>query len=260
MDKSQKEARRRQEDMALNRGLIWVGAAIVLELLLLLINKYYVDLYTTAQSINLAMALRTGMRAVRIIGLAGVFVCGGWIWLSLKSRSSVTVPFIFLTACGVLSFCCHIIVTFYSTGLRMLFLLVPGWAALALVYYLYQREFFFSAFVCGLGVVALWLVRHRNDSPVTLYVFLVLVAAVLVAGGVLMNCLRRNEGELSLLGQKLRILPKDAGYAVLLATAAVNAAVAVLALAMGPTAAYYLMYVLVAWLFGLLVYYTVKMM
>ena len=37
MDKKQREARRHQEDMALNQGLLWVGAAIILEFLLLLI-------------------------------------------------------------------------------------------------------------------------------------------------------------------------------------------------------------------------------
>ena len=30
MDKKQKEERRHQEDVALNKGLVWVGAAIVL--------------------------------------------------------------------------------------------------------------------------------------------------------------------------------------------------------------------------------------
>ena len=41
MDKNQREERRRQEDIALNRGLLWVGAAILMELLLMLVNKYY---------------------------------------------------------------------------------------------------------------------------------------------------------------------------------------------------------------------------
>ena len=42
MDKNQREARRRQEDKAFNRGLLWVGGAIVLELLMLLVNRYYI--------------------------------------------------------------------------------------------------------------------------------------------------------------------------------------------------------------------------
>lgn len=260
MDKRQKEERRRQEDIALNRGLAWVGAAIVLELLLLLINKYYVDINTTAQSVNIALALRTGMRAVRVIALIGVLLCAGWTWVNVKNNTKTAVSVIMLIACTALSFCTHIIVSFYDSGLRMLFLLVPAWAALALVYYLYQREFFISACFSGLGVVALWLIRHRSASPVTAYAFLAVMALVLAGGGILLNRVRQDQGELTVLGRKLRILPKDAGYMPILITAAVNAAAVILALAMGLTAAYYLIYLLIAWLFGLLVYYTVKMM
>ena len=46
MDKNQREERRRQEDIALNRGLLWVGAAILMELLLMLVNKYYINYYS----------------------------------------------------------------------------------------------------------------------------------------------------------------------------------------------------------------------
>ena len=40
MDFNEKEERRRQEDMALNRGLLWVAGAIVLELLLMFVKRY----------------------------------------------------------------------------------------------------------------------------------------------------------------------------------------------------------------------------
>ena len=40
MDKDQKQARQHQEDAALNRGLLWVAGAIVLEFLLMMVNKY----------------------------------------------------------------------------------------------------------------------------------------------------------------------------------------------------------------------------
>ena len=43
MDYNEREARRRQEDRDLNRALIWVGAAIVLEFLLVLVNRYYIN-------------------------------------------------------------------------------------------------------------------------------------------------------------------------------------------------------------------------
>ena len=47
MDYNEREAQRRQEDRDLNRALIWVGAAVVLEFLLSLINKYYINFRTT---------------------------------------------------------------------------------------------------------------------------------------------------------------------------------------------------------------------
>lgn len=260
MDKNQREERRRQEDIALNHGLIWVGAAIVLELLLLLVNKYYINFYTSAESVNLALAIGKVLTAVRIIFLAGVAVCAVWIWLSLKKRARLAPAVIMLIACAALLFCAHIIISFNDSGVRMLFMLVPAWAALALVYYLYQREFFVCAAASGMGVVAMWLIRHQGGHQLTVYIFLVLMAAVLVVGAVLVSQLRKAQGAWKGADRTVQVFPKNANYALILGTAAANAVVVVLSLVLGGTIAYYLMYVLAAWLFGLLVYYTVKMM
>ena len=43
MDKKQREARRHQEDIALQRGLLWVVGAVVLEALLVLVNRFYIN-------------------------------------------------------------------------------------------------------------------------------------------------------------------------------------------------------------------------
>lgn len=69
MDKNQREERRRQEDIALNRGLLWVGAAILMELLLMLVNKYYINYYSTVESHNMVYAFDAGLKAVRIVAL-----------------------------------------------------------------------------------------------------------------------------------------------------------------------------------------------
>ncbi len=260
MDKNQREERRRQEDIALNRGLIWVGAAIVLELLLLLVNKYYIQFYTTQESIYLATAIENGLKVVRIISLAGVALCAVWIWLNLKKRAKLAPPVIMLIGCTALLFCTHVTLSFNDAGVQMLFLLVPAWAALALAYYLYQREFFLCAAFTGMGVVALWLIRHQGGHQLTLYVFLLLMALVLVAGGVLLSQVRKTQGAWKMGERTIHVFPKDANYALILGTAVANVAALVLGLALGGTVSYYLMYVLVAWLFGLLVYYTVKMM
>ena len=260
MDKNQREERRRQEDIALNRGLIWVGAAIVLELLLLLVNKYYIQFYTTQESIYLATIIGNVLKGVRIISLIGVVLCAVWIWLNVKKRTKLAPPVIMLIGCTALLFCTHVTLSFNDSGVQMLFILVPAWAALALAYYLYQREFFLSAAFTGMGVVALWLIRHQSGHQLTLYVFLVLMALVLVLGAVLISQVRKAQGAWKLSERTIQVFPKDANYALMLVTAVANVAALILGLVLGGTIAYYLIYVLVAWLFGLLVYYTVKMM
>ena len=260
MDKNQKEEQRRQEDLALNRGLMWVGAAVVLELLLLLVNKYFINYTTSAESIALAGAFHTGLAGVRLAALAAAVACAVWTVLKVKKGEKAGRPTVALIGSAAVLFCAHVALSFQDSGVRMLFILVPAWAALALVYYLYQREFFISAALTGLGAVTVWLLRHGGGQPLTKYGFLVLTGVVLVAGAVVLGGVRQTKGEMTVLGRKVQLLPEDANYAVLLATALVNVAAIALGMFLGGTMAYYLIYVLVAWLFGLLVYYTVKMM
>ena len=70
----------------------------------------------------------------------------------------------------------------------------------------------------------------------------------------------KGEGSVQVAGHKLEILPQDAKYVLIYATCAINFAAVGIAIAAGVVVAYYLTYALLAWLFALLVYYTVKMM
>ena len=78
MDYNEREAQRRQEDRDLNRALIWVGAAIVLEFLLVLVNKYYINFRTTPESINLALAISAALNGLRWVSLAALAACVVW--------------------------------------------------------------------------------------------------------------------------------------------------------------------------------------
>ena len=119
----------------------------------------------------------------------------------------------------------------------------------------------------------LWMLRHKDStvdpssSRLTTYVFLAIVAILMVLGLVMLLQARKNGGVWSLAGREVRVLPAEAGYSLIFLTLGIlelNAyplLVAVAAAAvMGGNVGYYLIYVLVAWLFALLVYYTVKMM
>ena len=87
-----------------------------------------------------------------------------------------------------------------------------------------------------------------------------IVAILMVLGLVMLLQARKNGGVWSLAGREVRVLPAEAGYSLIFLTLAVNVVAVAAAAVMGGNVGYYLIYVLVAWLFALLVYYTVKMM
>ena len=174
MDKKQKEAQRRQEDIALTRGLIWVGAAIVLEALLLLVNRYYInfrldEVYTAELILNVLSVLR-------LVGAVAGVAALVWAVLNVRKGGKIALPVVAALACGAVAICAHVTVAFNQAGMQMLLLLVPAWAGLALVFYIYQREFFLGAVASGLSVLGLWFVRYGGGVG---------LEAVLCAAGVL---------------------------------------------------------------------------
>ena len=255
MDRNEREARRHQEDRALNKALIWVGVAIVLEFLLVLVNRYYINYTTSTESINRVLAIQAALVGLRWVSLAALVVCVVWMLVQLSKNGNAVLPGVLAIAAGGLLLCSHVILQFKDSGLRMLFWLVPAWAALALVYYLYQREFFFSAVISGLGLLGLWFVRHA--SPLGLYTILVVVVLVLLTLGLFL--LKKKDGLFQLGKGKARLLPAEANYSLIFLSFVVSLVVIALAAFVGGSMAYYLLYAMVAWLFALLVYYTVKM-
>ena len=256
MNYNEREGRRRQEDRDLNRALIWVGAAIILEFLLVLVNRYYINYRTTTESINLALAFNAGLTVLQWISLAALIVCLVWAFRRLSKGGKVGLPLALFSGAGALLICSHIILTFQDAGVRMLFWLVPAWAALVLVYYLYQREFFLSALVSGVGVLGIWFVRHAGGlSPYTIGA---IVAILVIACA--MVWMRSHQGRLIVKEGVKRVLPPEAGYGLMFVSCGVSLVAIAAAIRMGGAVAYYLLFAMVAWLFALLVYYTVKMM
>lgn len=164
MDYNEREARRRQEDRDLNRALIWVGAAIVLEFLLVLVNRYYINFRTTTESVNLALAINAVLTALQWVSLAAVVACVVWAVLRLNKGEKAGLQLTLIAGAGILLICSVVILHFQDAGVRMLFWLVPAWAALALVYDLTSKVF-------SLGVS--WL--FMRESPALLYVIVPIV-------------------------------------------------------------------------------------
>ena len=252
----QKAQRAREGDVVLTKVLWWILGAVVLEALLLLLNKVYVK-FTTEQ-VYIAVAL-LGMFKVLAIVLPICFVILLlWTLVFWRSGRSIRLPGVLTGISLVLAVCAVVIYVFYDRGISFLYIAVPAVTVLALIYYLYQREFFFSAALSALGLLGVKVAAQAESSPLLGYGYLAVLAVLVLAGAVCFRLLQSHKGFWSVKGKAKEILPKNANYAMLYVTCALVAAVVIAALVLGALAVLY--GVLVAWLLILAVYYTVRLM
>lgn len=260
MDKKMKTAKERQEDDALNRALLWVAGAVILEGLLMLINRFYVNFYTDEVSIANAISvmIRVGTILFLVVAAAGLV----WFGKRKKAEKPTLLPGGLALGGLVLAVFCGTLWLFYDSGVTLLFVLVPGIAVLALIYYLYQRECFLAVVLSALGLFGMWLLRRGSAGPyaVLIQVYLVLLAVAAAALLAALFWLRGRKGLVPIKGREVRVLPKKANYPLLLATCVIVLAAVVAALVMGATLSYYLIFALIAWIFILVVYYTVQLL
>lgn len=255
--KEQQAQRAKQEDEILNKVLWWIVGSVILEALLLLLNKVFVN-YTLDQ-IDLAVALREEVFPKLSIILPICFVVLLVLWLlARKAGKLVRLTGGLTLAALILAVCAVVVRIFDNSGVKFLYTAVPAVAVLALIYYLYQREFFFSALLSALGLLGIKLVPRTGMSLVLSYGYAVVLAVVVVAALVLFRMLQKNEGKLTVKGGPVQVLPKSANYALMYVTCVLVAAVVAAAAVLGGLAVLY--GVLVAWLLILAVYHTVRLM
>lgn len=253
-----KKGKKAQEDQALNRVLLWFGGAVVLEFLVLLLNRFYVNF--DASGTELAYGIARFLRG--LVWVSAVCAALSLLWAVLWRRkgkksfwpAALTVIWLALGICALVA------TLWREVGVQFLYIVVPVVAVLALVYYLYQREFFFVGVLSGVGLFALWSYRKLiARQPGAVYVIFIVAAAVTLIAAVVFFLLQRGKGCLP--GKKkLRLLPAKADYIPLYVSCGVNAASMVAALLFGLGIAYICLFVLVAWLFAVAIYYTVRLM
>ena len=258
MDKKEKQAQRaKQEDEILNKVLWWIVASVLLEMLLLLLNKVYVN-YTVDQ-LDLAVALREDVFPKLAIILPICFVVMLVLWLAArKSGRLVRLTGGLTLVVLALAVCAVVVRLFDNSGVKFLYVAVPSVAVLALIYYLYQREFFCSAVLSALGLLGVKLLPRINGGMKVGYAYAVVLAVILVAAVVVFRVLQKHQGKLTVKGKPTEILPKNANYALLYVTCALVAVVAIAAVVLSGLTGLY--GVLVAWLLILAVYHTVRLM
>ena len=163
--------------------------------------------------------------------------------------------------CGALLVISTVTYLFNAAGVSFLCGLVPAAAVMALVYYLYQRNFSLS--LCS-PPSASWACGSFAGPPAAtrrvVYAYLVVGAVVIIAVALACRAMQKSDGVLTLGGKKLPVFNRGASYGMVYLTCAVVAVAVAVGLALGTGAAYYLMIALVGWLFVMAVYYTVKLM
>ena len=249
--------RKKQEDAAFHKLLIWLAGAVVVEGLSLLLRRLYLNFSYSDLGIGIAEGMSNFFRVFSILGLVLTVAGCVWVYLTVKKQGKRIVPLAVTGAVLWLWIASVLCYWWNPTGVGVLCVLPAVVAGLAAIFFLYQREFFVEAVLGAVGIFALWVYRqiYMNHPRMTYCGFAAVVALMaLCAFGAYM--LSKREGKLS----NVRVLAAGASYLTIYLTCAVVALTLVAALLLGVASAYYVIIALVAWLFCLAVYHTVKLM
>lgn len=254
----QQSARRKQEDAALNKLLIWFAIAIGYEAFVLLIKRYYVNFRSTDLGITVASGISAAFSLLQWVAPAMAAAAVVWLALSKQKGKPLAKPAIVTAALLALWFTVFVAYRFgFSGGIDLLSAVAPAAAVLAMVYYLYQLEFFCNTVITGCGMLCLWLYRRFfADHPRMIRAGYVLGWLLLAAAAVVFWKLSQTGGK----WKKRRVFPDNTSYVPAYATCLVTAVAMASALIAGAAVAFYAIFVLVIWLFCLAVYYTVRLM
>ena len=253
-DKGKREQRHQQEDAAFNRMLLWLAGAVAAELFVLLVKRVYVDF---AAGFSVSFALSTVFHVFSFLGAALTAAGAAWVVLYRRKGKGVTLPCVCAAVAAGLWVMSVLGYFLPDIGMNIMLLLPAVGAVLIVVYFLYQRVFFFNTMLTTGGLLALWLYRQYYEArPNVIRLFFVVGLVLLAVSLVLGLLLRRNGGKLG----GLRVLPPDTGYLMTWITCGVTALAMVLALALGSAAVLYLLFALAAWVFIQAVFYTVQLM
>lgn len=242
--------RQQQEELTLRHVLNAFLAGLAAECYLLLVYRGYVA-GTAGQLVAWHTFLRVGTwvgLALFLAGLAAAVVKRGDVrvrnWLALASGVGF---FLFLSGL--------VMTSVYPKGVTLMCVVVPVVTLLALVWFLFQRECFFSTMILSGALFTVWLCGNVVSIRTAVIVGAVAVLLGLAAAAWVVHLLQKGQGKLA----GVQIMDTMCEYWLLysvLGLSFVSIAVALLAV----PAAYYLMWVLGVALFAEMVYYTTQLM
>ena len=147
------------EDRAFAQMLLWVATAVVVEVIMLLLNRFYV--HARVRELGFKVPMYKVLTAFPIVGTI-LFVV--FLVAAVKVHRSDSFHDGTLQAAVACGFLCTgfggLLLRNMETAIApMVLVVVPALGVLMMVYYLYQREFFASVLVGALGLLGLWMFR-----------------------------------------------------------------------------------------------------
>lgn len=257
---SEVRTKEQMEDRAFNRMLLWLAGTVLTEVVLLLVNRYYV--HARVEELE---HLATIHAILGFAPIVGVVLFAGFLYWGLQQKKKGDadrdgiIQIILAAAFLVMGFGAYGMRLYGASAAPLILGIVPGLGVLMLVFYLYQKEFFGCAFVGGLGILGLWVFRTTGVGS-HYYLYLALALVIIAAGLALALKLKKANGDLTIRGKRVSLLQSGAAYPTYYITAAVTVVLLLAPLALGAAVAYYSIWVMAAWLFILAVYFTSKLM
>ena len=132
-DKGKREQRHQQEDALFNKMLLWLAGAVVVELLILLTKKVYVNFIA---GIEAAIALNQVFQVFVFLGAALTAAGIVWFVLNWRKEKSTAVPCICTAVVAVLWVMSVLGYFLYPEGMDIMLLLPAVGAVLIVVYFL----------------------------------------------------------------------------------------------------------------------------
>lgn len=263
MSNTEKElhvVREQQELEILRRVLFWLGAAVLLETLVLLGNRFYFHLLTN--ELNLLETMMHVLGVLQYVGLVVALPFLVWAFLGRKKDPRKGICRIISAAFfASVSVCAFLFLQVGISCVSVLLVSIPAMAGLIMIYYLYQREFFVSATLSGLAILGLWIFRAASVRYLPFYYSFTVIVICLVALVLALSLrLKKEEGVFKWGEHKLELLKPDASYKTLWVTSALVVAFLALAPLVGAAFAYYAFLGLIVWIFVLAVYFTSRLM
>ncbi len=253
--KSKKNTNYKKSDYITNKLLLAFTFAFLMFLFLMNISRMMSNVYKWSAAQASVKGLLIGAGAVFVFGLV-LFIIEKVKKLDRKYCIFTGANIMILSAIAIIC-AAALTLKFDRETLKSLYIFIPALVALYIIYYSYQREFFFISLAAGIGAISIWLVASGIVNARAL-LLLILSGVVMLVLAALTVFAQLKKGQIKLGKRKIELFGSDARYGLVYLTFILVISLLITAFLIPDLAIYYV-YGLIAYIVLTGVYYTIKL-